>query len=269
MSQVIADWLRNEFASVPDVKSAGVHLDRSAIFVEHQADLVVRTWMGSCCYVYLIHSPPKARDLRGTLKHNSRSGVGTLFVVRRDLLPENDATVRINDWQEVLLTLYDRWIYSYILGDEGLSLAQVNFTPAAIEQQYTCWTLPEFGIENVSVRKREYNNGLRGTYFVGDISSPAYKRRVNAERVHQRFHYRTRYTSQLPDRRANDDQLMKYYQLIGVDRNASERDVKAAFRRMALQIHPDVSALPRVEAEQRIKALNEAYEFIKNYHGWR
>jgi curved DNA-binding protein CbpA len=35
-----------------------------------------------------------------------------------------------------------------------------------------------------------------------------------------------------------------------------------------MQVHPDVSALPRTEAERRIKLLNEAYEFIKSYHGW-
>jgi molecular chaperone DnaJ len=61
---------------------------------------------------------------------------------------------------------------------------------------------------------------------------------------------------------------MAYYQMLGIERNASEKEVKKAFRMMALRVHPDVSALPRVEAERRIKELNEAYEYIKDYHGW-
>ena len=62
--------------------------------------------------------------------------------------------------------------------------------------------------------------------------------------------------------------LAKYYQLIGVQKDASEQEIKTAFRQMALKVHPDVSALPRQEANERIKQLNEAYDYIKQYHGW-
>ena len=51
-----------------------------------------------------------------------------------------------------------------------------------------------------------------------------------------------------------------YYELLGVARNASEEDVRRAFRRLARQYHPDVNQEP--EAEQRIKEINEAYEVL-------
>ena len=41
--------------------------------------------------------------------------------------------------------------------------------------------------------------------------------------------------------------------MLGVERSASEKEVKTAFRRLAMNIHPDVSALPRQEAERRVK----------------
>jgi curved DNA-binding protein CbpA len=62
--------------------------------------------------------------------------------------------------------------------------------------------------------------------------------------------------------------MTSYYALLGLERTATEREVKAAFRRLAMNVHPDVSSLPRSEAEQRIKALLEAYEAIKAQHGW-
>ncbi|MCA9915498.1 MAG: DnaJ domain-containing protein [Anaerolineae bacterium] len=56
--------------------------------------------------------------------------------------------------------------------------------------------------------------------------------------------------------------------MLGVDRTATEAEIKSAFRQMAMKVHPDVSALPRQEANRRIKELNEAYEYIKGFHGW-
>jgi len=52
-----------------------------------------------------------------------------------------------------------------------------------------------------------------------------------------------------------------YYRILGVDRRADEREVKAAFRRMARRYHPDVNP-GDTGAEQRFKDVNEAYEVL-------
>lgn len=52
-----------------------------------------------------------------------------------------------------------------------------------------------------------------------------------------------------------------YYDILGVDRNASEQDIKRAFRRLARQWHPDVNA-DNAQAEEKFKELNEAYEVL-------
>jgi molecular chaperone DnaJ len=54
-----------------------------------------------------------------------------------------------------------------------------------------------------------------------------------------------------------------YYEILGVPRGASEPDIKAAFRRLAKECHPDRCNGDR-GAEHRFKEVNEAYEALKD-----
>src|SRR5919204_63509 len=51
-----------------------------------------------------------------------------------------------------------------------------------------------------------------------------------------------------------------YYELLGVSRNASDSEIKRAFRRLARELHPDVSEAP--DAEDRFREVVEAYEVL-------
>lgn len=53
-----------------------------------------------------------------------------------------------------------------------------------------------------------------------------------------------------------------YYKILGVEREASEADIKKSYRRLARKYHPDVSKEP--DAEMRFKELGEAYEVLKD-----
>jgi curved DNA-binding protein len=52
-----------------------------------------------------------------------------------------------------------------------------------------------------------------------------------------------------------------YYKILGVPRNASQDDIKKAFRKLARQYHPDV-AKDKKGGEERFKEINEAYEVL-------
>jgi molecular chaperone DnaJ len=54
-----------------------------------------------------------------------------------------------------------------------------------------------------------------------------------------------------------------YYEVLGVQRGASEAELKSAFRKLAKDYHPDKNAGDKV-AEQKFKELGEAYEALKD-----
>ena len=57
--------------------------------------------------------------------------------------------------------------------------------------------------------------------------------------------------------------MSSYYQVLGIGKDASDKDVKAAFRRLARRHHPDLN--PGDEAAEReFKKINEAYEVLSD-----
>src|ERR687885_612514 len=53
-----------------------------------------------------------------------------------------------------------------------------------------------------------------------------------------------------------------YYEVLGVAGDAGPEDIKRAFRRLARELHPDVSDAP--DAEHRFREVVEAYEVLSN-----
>src|SRR5687767_3301404 len=54
-----------------------------------------------------------------------------------------------------------------------------------------------------------------------------------------------------------------YYQSLGVSREASQDDIRKAFRKLAREYHPDV-AKDKKNAEEKFKEINEAYEVLSD-----
>ena len=51
-----------------------------------------------------------------------------------------------------------------------------------------------------------------------------------------------------------------YYSVLGVDKGASDDEIKSAYRRLAKKYHPDLNKTP--EAAEKFKDINEAYEVL-------
>jgi len=53
-----------------------------------------------------------------------------------------------------------------------------------------------------------------------------------------------------------------YYEILEVDKKASQEDIKSAYRRLVMLYHPDKNKLP--EAEEMFKGITEAYSVLSD-----
>src|SRR4029453_11040133 len=64
-----------------------------------------------------------------------------------------------------------------------------------------------------------------------------------------------------------------YYEVLGVSRSASEKDIRPAYRKLARQYHPDLNPNDK-QAEAKFKEIGQAYEVLsdadkrKQYDRW-
>src|SRR3954465_4655450 len=57
--------------------------------------------------------------------------------------------------------------------------------------------------------------------------------------------------------------FIDYYSILGVDKKASEEDIKKAYRKLARKYHPDLNPNDK-EAKTRFQQINEANEVLSN-----
>ena len=53
-----------------------------------------------------------------------------------------------------------------------------------------------------------------------------------------------------------------YYEVLGIQKNASPEQIKKAYREKAKQYHPDMNRDNKKEAEEKFKEVSEAYEVL-------
>lgn len=252
--------------------------------------LIVFTWSGVVIHVYLIDAPIKARAIKKIVQENTRVGIGTLLLIDAAIVPDDGARVTPDEGLIALHALFKDKVYTYRLEDDDLRIGQVHFKAFNRGDEREVWYGPDVHVHHLPSYRVWVSapQSIKGNWLIAHFGSDSFWKSADysagrdAFRQQQRrstgsTEYRTwsRADWGLPGSEAYttpatppESQLDRSYRQLGLTREASGAEVKAAFRRLAREVHPDVSELPKAEAEARFKLLYEAYSYIKTTNGW-
>jgi len=62
---------------------------------------------------------------------------------------------------------------------------------------------------------------------------------------------------------------LDYFKILGIDSNATEKEIKLAYRKLAKKYHPDTYKGDKLYAENKMKEINEAYDFLSDENNRR
>jgi hypothetical protein len=251
--------------------------------VNQQADIVIHSWRGIIIHVHLVAEPIKPRQIKRTLHEATRVGVGTLFIVDETRLPADGATITPADWLLALHALTDEKIYAYRGGENDqprIRPAHFNSTNKADVREV--WYGPDVPILRLPFYRAwvKTPSAIKGNWLVAHFGSEPFWRHPDyrnaryaaaqrsAARVGRGEHtaYEFGYgngPAHLREEAPRHARLATCYQQLGLQPTADCDTVKAAFRRLVHEVHPDVSNLPKDQAETRFRAINEAYVYIR------
>jgi hypothetical protein len=283
MAITFKDWLKQKFDKLISVQTTSLH--------SPYADLVLHLWSGNRIHIHLIDQPVSIRALKKTLSDATQSGINIMFLVDVRLLPEDNARAQARDWMHALHTLCDDRIYAYRLVDDEPEVFQVHLEPIIHTSDHKTWYGPQIKFDSLRHSRKSIKlRSIKGDWLIADFGTPDFWKnmefrsaRVQQERA-KRFNTHWQAWSTFKTWGGHDeeeppkqrqaaskpigDYLDQCYQLLGVEKGASQEEVKKAFRKWALLYHPDTSSLPAHEAEQKFKTLNAAFNYIKSANGW-
>lgn len=281
MSADIKRWLCEQLRGVESVRACSIN---------PQGYLVVSTWSGTQIHVHLLDSPVKTRNLKRILQDGTRIGIGTLFLVDAALVPADGASVEPDEGLLALHALFRDKVYTYRRTADGPRIGQLHFKPFGRGKEQEVWYGPDIAIRNLPSYRVWVKSpqSIKGDYLIANFGTDAFWKQADytagrdAYRQQQaRASGQTQFYEwsnpgwsetqggyRTPVQKPPESELDRCYSQLGLERGASGDEVKAAFRKLARETHPDVSHLPKDEAETRFKRLYAAYRYIKTAQGW-
>ncbi len=276
--EITRKWLRDQIAPLMNVQRCVFHAPGVGAVPVREPDIQVFTWSGVVIHVHLIQEVTKPNKVKRILEWATEHGIPTLFVLSAALLPGEGERVEPDKWFVTFQTLVNDRTYVYRLLDGQPVIQPVQFKPYSRTQVETSFGDP-LPIEQIRhFRSTVHHPALKGYWMVADFESDRSAHLPPIRRADYTSYQQ--YMPPPPPPRPEPDAgvrglprtpktpLDRAYDLLGVSRSANREQVRAAFRRLAFQTHPDVSALPKPEAEARFRLLSEAYETIRSANDW-
>lgn len=270
-----------------------LHIERlihiQAVTIDNGADLVIHSWSGMRLHLYMLDQPVRTRAIRRTLTDNSAIGINSLFLVHESLIPPDGTRLVAPEWLLALQALTGERLYTYGLDEDGPRVFAAHLEViVATAGEHELWRGPNVTFDQLRFFRTAVKlRALKGDWPTADFGGGAFwkhsdyrawrQQRSQQKRQHRQTHwqewsdYGKTWNGDGPPPTANpiQEHLNACYRMLGVEISASQEDIKVAFRRRAMALHPDTSALPHEEAKARFHALNAAYDYIKTARGWK
>ena len=278
-------WLCDQLVAIDSVRSAKVQGDH----------IDIQTWSGVVIYAYILDEPTKARTIKRIVQENTRVGIGTLFIVSAAIVPDDGAQVEPDEGLLALHALFKDKLYTYRIEDDTPKIGQVHFK--ARGELREVWYGPDLTIRHLPSFRIWINTpqSIKGNWMIANFGTDAFWKQADytigrdafrehlqhraEDRANFRFWTKPGWNSasganggsgSAPPTSSSppETELDRSYRQLGLPSGASDDEVKAAFRRLAREYHPDVSDLPKAEAETLFNKVYEAYAFIKATNGF-
>lgn len=238
--------------------------------------------------IFLLNEPVRTRAIRGVLQEGTQVGLGSMFILAAHLLPPADTRFEPPEWLLALHALNRECLYAYTVNEQVPSIIQIHLEQIASSANYVAKygpavTFDELRYTKISVKPRY----IKGDWQIADFGYHAFwrdprrtqhvpnYRRPSEQDYKWHSWSRTTWEQKVheeiptPSVQQRGSNLMGiYYQMLQLEMDASHQEVKAAFRKLALEVHPDTSNLPKEEAAKKFRELTEAYEYIKREKKW-
>lgn len=260
---------------------------------EDETLLLVHTWMNILFHVHILTAPVKTNAIKKVLKDATESGIGTVFLINRAILPEHNHRVSVPEWLHTLQALTQDRVYTIRMEGEQVRVGQLHFEPVGSTGEHVAKYGPPVNLDKMRFfRNTVKERVIKGDWQVVDFGGDAFWRDPHRPSVHQPQYHRPdpkeysekawkswsgtqwdqpplqdAYDPRLPIS-ARQDTLRLAYDSLKVTYEATQDEVRAAYRKMAMAYHPDTSSLPKDEAERLFRELNAAYEMIQKARNW-
>lgn len=257
---------------------------------EDESLLIVHTWMNTVIHLRVLTAPIKLGTLKKYLKEATEVGIGSVFMLSRALMPEHNHRVAVPEWLMALHALTQERVYTIRLDGDAVRLGQLHFEPVGSTGEYAAKYGPAPNLDKMRFFRTSIKaKVIKGDWQIVDFGSEAFWRDPHRPSVHQPQYHRpdpSEYAERAwkswsgttwdapPLQDAHDprvprqDAVMLAYACLNVRSDATQDEVRAAYRKLAMAYHPDTSALPQEEAAHKFRELNAAYEAIQRARNW-
>lgn len=274
--EILKYWLKTRLRGIVSVQSC---------VITPASSLIVHTWTGVVINIYLLDEPVKPRALKKVLQEGTDTGIGSLFVLNADLLPQPETRYEVPEWLLALHAVTHDRVYATTIETAGPRLRQMHFEPVGSTGSFTGSYGPDVTFDQLRFLKVIVKHpAIKGEWQIGDFGfqpfwrDPFRPRHTEYRRPDNGNHRWQSWTQTSWDQPGREDipqpnfpirsRLDQCYALLEVAADATLEEVKVAYRRLAIKVHPDTSTMPPAEAEIKFRELTEAYEYIKSQRGW-